>query len=52
MPDFEKMYFHMAGKITDIIETLDELSAQLKEVQRQGEDMYIEDNELVENNNT
>lgn len=43
MPDFEAMYFHLAGKLTDAIENLDRLSAQLKEVQQKGEDMYTED---------
>lgn len=43
MPDFEKMYFHLAGKIADAIGTLDKVSRDLKVAQIEGEDMFIGD---------
>jgi len=48
MPDFEKMYFKLAGKIADAIETLDKVSRDLKVAQIEGEDMYIGDEETDE----
>ena len=36
MTDYKNMYFQLFNKITDIIE-------QLKEVQKQAEEMYIND---------
>ncbi len=52
MPDFEKMYFHLAGKIADAIETLDKVSRDLKVVQIEGEDMFIEDEDTDETQST
>lgn len=41
MPDFEKMYFKLAAKMADAIETLDKVSHDLKATQIESEEMYI-----------
>jgi len=42
MPDYEKMYFMLAAKIADAIEVLDKTSRDLKIIQIEAEDIYID----------
>lgn len=54
MPNYKKMYFHMFNRITDIIEETENNNShnvplklarvveQLKQLQFEGEDMYID----------
>ena len=46
MSDFKEMYFHLvhlAEKIGDTAALLADLSNQLRDIQRQGEEMYVEE---------
>ena len=46
MPDFETMYFHLAAKIADAIETLEKVSRDLKVAQLEGEYLFIGDDDI------
>lgn len=41
MPDYRTMYFKLAAKIADTIETLDKISQDLRVAQIETEEMYI-----------
>lgn len=41
MPDYKTMYFKLAAKMADTVETLDKLSLCLKIAQLEAEEMYI-----------
>lgn len=44
--DYKSMYFHLTGKLTNAIDTLDKLSEMLKDAQREEEEIFIADNEM------
>jgi len=48
MTNYKDMYFHLAGKMTTAIETLDNLSQELKETQQLGEAVFVNNCEVEE----
>ena len=44
MPDYKSMYFKLAAKVADVVETLDKVSQDLKVAQMEGEDMFCKGN--------
>ncbi len=58
MEDFKKLYFHLFGRVADVIEEYDknliyrEIVAKLKEIELETEDMYMDmpsdEDEVVE----
>ena len=42
MPDYEKMYFLLASRVADTVEALDKTIKDLKIIQFEMEEMYID----------
>ena len=47
MPDYEKMYFLMASKVADAVEALDKTIKDLKIIQFEMEEMYIDSEDEI-----
>ena len=45
MTDYKSAYFALAGKLSDVIDIVDYLSVDLKEIQRNIEDSIISEHE-------
>ena len=45
MPDYQKMYFQLAARVSDVTDALEDLTDALVEIQQKCEEIYVESGE-------